>query len=77
MQALISIDNETLGGQPVFRGTRVTVETLFDHLQQGISIDEFLDDFPSFTKEQAMGVLEIAGKLFYATNFTQLYETVA
>lgn len=76
IKALISIDNDTLGGQPVFKGTRVPVETLFDHLEEGISIDDFLDDFPTVTKEQAIGVLEIAGKFFSASNFSQLYETV-
>ncbi len=77
IQSLISIDSETLGGQPVFKGTRVPVETLFDHLEQGISIDDFLYDFPTVTKEQAIGILELAGKLFSARNLTQLYEAVA
>jgi uncharacterized protein (DUF433 family) len=44
---LITIDNNTLGGQPVFKGTRVPVESLFDHLEFGISLDEFLNDFPN------------------------------
>lgn len=77
IQSLISIDTETLGGQPVFKGTRVPVETLFDHLEQGISVADFLEDFPTVTKEQAIGILEVAGKLFSARNFTQLYEAVA
>ncbi len=58
MKHLISVDNDILGGQPVFAGTRVPVETLFDHLEAGVTLDAFLDDFPSVTKEQAIGVLE-------------------
>jgi uncharacterized protein (DUF433 family) len=52
------------------------VETLFDHLKQDISIDDFLDDFPTVTKEQAIGILELTGKLFSARNLTQLYEAI-
>ena len=63
LKNLINIDPEILGGQPVFKGTRVPIETLFDHLQAGIFIEEFLDDFPTVTKEQAVGTLEIANKL--------------
>ena len=50
IKELITIDNEILGGQTVFKGTRVLVETLFDHLEAGISLDEFLEDFPTVTK---------------------------
>ncbi len=50
---IITIDNEILGGQPVFKGTRVPVESLFDHLEAGVSLDEFLDDFPTVSKDQA------------------------
>ena len=55
----ISVNKETLGGQPVFVGTRVPIETLFDHLGKGISLDEFLLDFPSVSREKATSVLEI------------------
>lgn len=60
---VINIDPEVLSGTPVFSGTRVPVETLFDHLESGISLDGFLSDFPSVTHEQAVRVLELAGKL--------------
>ena len=60
MKDLITISPEILGGTPVFKGTRVPVESLFDHLEDGISLDEFLDDFPSVTREQAIQVLEAA-----------------
>lgn len=58
----ISKDPEVLGGQVVFRGTRVPVESLFWHLEKGITIDAFLEDFDSVSKEQAIAVLEIASK---------------
>ena len=60
---IISFDSEILGGQPVFKGTRVPVETLFSHLKKGLALDEFLIDFSSVTKEQAVALLEIAEKL--------------
>ncbi len=60
LKKLINIDSEILGGQAVFMGTRVPIESLFMHLEKGISLDQFLDDFPSVTKEQAIAVLEIA-----------------
>ena len=47
LHALIATDPDILGGQPVFAGTRVPIETLFDHLEAGVSLDEFLDDFPT------------------------------
>lgn len=73
----ITIDPEILGGQPVFKNTRVPVETLFDHLEKGISLEEFLDDFPSVTQQQAVAVLEIANKILTSRNIEQLYETAA
>lgn len=74
---VITVDNEILSGQPVFKGTRVPVESLFDHLEQGVSLDDFLDDFPSVTREQAIMVLEIANKIISSANIDRLYETVA
>ena len=74
---IISIDKDILNGLPVFVGTRVPVETLFDHLEAGISINDFLDDFPSVTKAQAIALLEVANKLINTKNARQLYETIA
>jgi uncharacterized protein (DUF433 family) len=74
LQDLITIDSEILGGQPVFKGTRVPVETLFDHLEAGISLEEFLDDFPTVTKEQVVATLEVANKLLTSKNAAKLYE---
>ena len=51
---LINVDHEILGGEPVFMGTRVPVRTLVDHLAAGDSVETFLDDFPSVTREQAL-----------------------
>jgi uncharacterized protein (DUF433 family) len=51
-------DPEILGGTPVFKGTRVPVKSLFDHLKAGDSIEVFLDGFPSVTREQVLAVLE-------------------
>jgi uncharacterized protein (DUF433 family) len=58
---LINIDPEILGGEPVFMGTRVPVKSLPDHLAAGISLDVFLDDFPTVTREQAVRFILEAG----------------
>lgn len=73
----ITIDKEILSGNPVFKGTRVPIQTLFDHLEKGVTLDEFLGDFPTVTKKQAIAVLEIAGKLLTSKNIEQIYETAA
>ena len=57
MSDVISIDQEILGGTPVFRGTRVPIETLFDYLCGGESIEEFFDDFPTVKREEAVKLL--------------------
>lgn len=57
-EKLIERDPEKLGGTPVFAGTRVPVKNLFDYLEGGDGLDIFLDDFPTVTREQALGVLE-------------------
>ena len=51
---------DVLGGTPVFSGTRVPIHTLIDHLEAGESLAEFLADFPTVTREQAVSVLERA-----------------
>ncbi|MFZ1800881.1 MAG: DUF433 domain-containing protein [Chitinophagaceae bacterium] len=76
LQELITIDTDILGGLPVFKGTRVPVESLFDHLEAGVSLDEFLDDFPTVSKEQAVALLDIANKLITSKNVAELYATV-
>ena len=56
----ISIDPEVMSGTPVFTGTRVPVKNLFDYMEGGDDLSEFLDDFPSVSKEAAIAVLEMA-----------------
>ncbi|MEZ4825198.1 MAG: DUF433 domain-containing protein [Bacteroidia bacterium] len=73
----INISPNILSGTPVFRGTRVPVETLFDHLERGISLVDFLEDFPTVSREQAIAVLEIAGKILSSQNLKKIYETAA
>lgn len=63
---VVHSDPEILGGTPVFAGTRVPVKNLFDYLEAGDSLDEFLDSFPSVTREQAIAALEIARKALVA-----------
>ena len=77
IKAIINIDADILGGQPVFTGTRVPVESLFLHLEKGISLDEFLDDFPTVTRRQAVALLEIAEKIVTSKNIEKLYEAAA
>lgn len=57
---LITVDPEIHSGTPVFKGTRVPVKTLFDHLEAGDSLEVFLDDFPSVSRELAVALLEQA-----------------
>lgn len=61
---IISASPEIMGGTIVFAGTRVPVQTLLDYLKAGESIDDFLDGFPTVTKEQVIALLEEAGKQF-------------
>lgn len=55
---LISSDPEVLGGTPVFKGTRVPVKTLFDYLEDNFSLEEFLEYFPTVTREVACSILD-------------------
>ena len=59
---LITSNPERLGGTPVFAGTRVPVQALFDYLEAGDPLSEFLIDFPNVTQEHAVAVLELARK---------------
>ena len=74
---IITVNPEILGNQPVFKGTRVPVESLFDYLESGETLDSFLDNFPTVTKIQAMAVIEIASKLLSSQNILKLYEAAA
>ncbi|CAI4033117.1 hypothetical protein DNFV4_03550 [Nitrospira tepida] len=59
-QLPITIDPEIVSGTPVFKGTRVPVEALLTNLEAGLSLDEFLDNFPTVTRQQAIQVLEFS-----------------
>jgi uncharacterized protein (DUF433 family) len=54
----IEVDAEIMSGAPVFRGTRVPVQSLFEYLEDNVSLDEFLDCFPTVRREDAIAVLE-------------------
>jgi len=71
----INIDPEIMGGTPVFTGTRVPIQTLFDYLEGGDSLEEFLEGFPSVDREKAIEVLNIAEKL--VTKADLLNENIA
>jgi uncharacterized protein (DUF433 family) len=68
----IESDAEKLSGTPVFSGTRVPVKNLFDYLEAGDDLEEFLDDFPTVTRDQAIGVLEL-----FKVKLLQEYEVTA
>ena len=59
-QSLIEINPQKMSGTPVFWGTRVPIQNLFDCLEDGETIDQFLDQFPTVTKEQVNGILELS-----------------
>jgi uncharacterized protein (DUF433 family) len=58
----INIDSETMSGTPVFTGTRVPIQSLFDYIESGETLDEFLENFPSVKRDFAIQVLEMARK---------------
>ena len=55
---LITVDPDILGGTPVFAGTRVPVKTLFDYLEDDYTLEEFLECFPTVTRQMAVQMLE-------------------
>ena len=61
---IVNIDKDILGGTPVFNGTRVPVKNLFDYLETGETIEEFLVDFPTVRKEQVIRLLELFQKSY-------------
>jgi uncharacterized protein (DUF433 family) len=64
---LITATKGRLSGGPVFAGTRAPVQNLFDYLEAGDSLDEFLQDFPNITREHAVAVLEFARRAAIST----------
>jgi len=63
---IVHSDPEVLGGMPVFVGTRVPVQALLDYLEGGDTIEEFLDNFPGVSREQAIAFLEEASRALLA-----------
>jgi len=60
LHEIVHSDPEIMGGTPVFVGTRVPAQSLFDYLEAGDSLEEFLEAFPTVSREQAVAALEIA-----------------
>jgi len=63
IEEFVEADLEKMGGTPCFVGTRVPIKNLFDYLETGDSLETFLDDFPTVSREQAQGVLEASRQL--------------
>jgi uncharacterized protein (DUF433 family) len=63
---LVTADPQVMGGTPCFAGTRVPVRTLLDYLEAGDSMDEFLEGFPTVSRQQVIGFLEIAAQAMAA-----------
>jgi uncharacterized protein (DUF433 family) len=73
---VINIDQDIMGGTPVFSGTRVPIKNLFDYLESGDSIEIFLDDFSSVSRIQVVKLLEISQRLI-ETSSNILHENIA
>ena len=74
---IVNVDPETLGGTPVFRGTRVPIRILFQHLEAGENLDVFLDDFPSVSKDQAISLLAFLDNLIETNSIDRFREIAA
>ena len=72
---VVHIDPEILGGTPVFNGTRVPIKNLFDYLETGETIETFLQDFDSVSREQVLKVLELSEQLIQSSS-TILHENI-
>ncbi len=73
----IAVSPDIQFGKPVFKGTRVPVQSLFFHLEQGVSQNEFLEDFPGVSKEQAEEVIASAALVFQSENWEKIDEIIA
>jgi uncharacterized protein (DUF433 family) len=74
---VVQVNPEILGGQAIFKGIRVPVETIFNYLESGESLELLLSEFPSLSREQALSVLGIASKMVSHSNFIQFYGAAA
>ncbi|MBC7892578.1 MAG: DUF433 domain-containing protein [Sphingobacteriaceae bacterium] len=77
LEEIINVDPEIQFGTPVFTGTRVPIESIFWHLEKGITLDDFLEDFPSVSREQAVALMEVASKTLTRSDFSKFYEIAA
>jgi uncharacterized protein (DUF433 family) len=66
---LIISSKDILGGIPVFLGTRVPIKNLFDYLQAGDCLDDFLEDFPAVSREQSLQVLQLAQQMLLGQDY--------
>ena len=64
-------------GQPVSKGTRVPVESFFDHLEAGVCLDEFIDDVPTVSKDKAVALFDLTNRFLTSKNVAELYASVA
>ena len=67
LHEIVHSDPEIMSGTPVFVGTRVPVQSLFDYLEGGETLDEFLDQFPTVRREQALAALDVARRTLLAS----------
>ncbi len=73
---LVTIDPEIVSGTPVFTGTRVPIQSLFDYMSAGDSLATYLEDFPGVEREHALMLLELAGKEFNSQLLLKLHEDI-
>ena len=64
---IINVDAEIMGGAPVFAGTRVPIQSLFDYIETGETVEEFLLDFPTVERQQVFGLLELSKRMLSAS----------
>ena len=64
---IVNINQEIMGGTPVFAGTRVPIQNFFDSIETGETVDEFLDGFPSAHRKQVLGLLEVTKQILFAS----------
>lgn len=77
IEALVTRNENILGGIPVFIGTRVPVKTLFDYLKASHTLDDFLDDFPTVARTQAQQIIEVVQKQIEDPSYGAVYEIAA
>lgn len=68
----IQVDPAILSGDPVFKGTRVPIQSLFNHLEKGISLEEFLEDFPAVRVNQVRAVTKLGARFDWQSIFPEI-----